>query len=299
MAVKEFTKAYYKNLNKSRFVLFCLIAMYPTYFYFKFFPGWGGLSFLVFFFLGMSISTFNHRYFAHRSYEMNRFFQFCAALLTNLSWQKDPIWWAAMHRKHHLHADTLEDPHSPVANSPLHVFVFWTFLKDNEDTPYKLVQDWLEFPELRWLNRHPFLLPTISLLAFFLHFIFESYAANPHGNFLEWIFTPGDGALDQLAGAYLLPLTAVFWYTGLTNFLGHTFGRRIYEMPNQSRNSILHAFISVGEGWHNNHHYHPHSANFAYRWWHLDIGFYYIQILEILGIAKNVKKFYPEQGKKF
>ena len=48
------------------------------------------------------------------------------------------------------------------------------------------------------------------------------------------------------------------------------------------------ALLTVGEGWHNNHHHDPVSASNQHRWWEFDVTYYEIRLLEKLGLATNV-----------
>ncbi len=93
-----------------------------------------------------------HRYFAHRSYKTSRIFQFILALLGAAGGFRGPLWWADVHRRHHVHADSMEDPHSPI-RSFLYAHLLWVFDPRNQDTDLNRAADFGRYPELVWLNR--------------------------------------------------------------------------------------------------------------------------------------------------
>ena len=94
-----------------------------------------------------------HRYFSHRSYKLNRFWQAVFAFQAQASAQKGVLWWAAKHRQHHRHADTPLDVHSP-RQGFLWSHVGWILCDQHKATDYETVKDLARYPELRWLNRH-------------------------------------------------------------------------------------------------------------------------------------------------
>ena len=94
-----------------------------------------------------------HRYFSHRSYKLNRFWQFCLAFLAQTSGQKGVLWWAAHHRDHHLHSDRKEDLHSPVHEGFWWSHLGWILSDEYDDYDPQRIADFSRFPELRWLDK--------------------------------------------------------------------------------------------------------------------------------------------------
>src|SRR5262252_6921242 len=94
-----------------------------------------------------------HRYFSHRSYKLNRFWQFCIAFLAQTSGQKGVLWWAAHHRDHHKYSDRVEDLHSPVNDGFWWSHLGWILSDEYDFYDPKRVADFGRFPELQWLNR--------------------------------------------------------------------------------------------------------------------------------------------------
>lgn len=208
-----------------------------------------------------------HRYFAHHSYKTSRTFQFLLACLGCSAMQKGPLWWVGHHRSHHRHSDTPEDPHSPRAHSVWWSHLGWILAADYKETNWEAVRDLSRFPELRWLDRYHLLPP---LLLAVLCFLIAGWSG------LVWGFI----------------VSTVLVYHGVfaVNSLCHLFGRRPYATADQSRNNLLVAFVTLGEGWHNNHHYYQSSANQGFRWWEIDITFYLIRLFGWAGLVWDIRR---------
>ncbi len=208
-----------------------------------------------------------HRYFSHRSYKTSRWFQFVLACLGCSAMQKGPLWWTAHHREHHRHSDTTEDPHSPRVNSFWWSHIGWILARDYEETNWPIIRDWSRYPELRWLNRNHWL-PGLAMAA--LCFLVGGWTGLVWGFFLSTV----------------LLYHAVF----MVNSVCHLFGRRRYATADQSRNNVWVALITLGEGWHNNHHRYQSSTNQGFFWWEIDISYYLIKLLGCLGLVWNIRK---------
>jgi stearoyl-CoA desaturase (Delta-9 desaturase) len=207
-----------------------------------------------------------HRYFAHRTFKMGRFAQFFMAFGGCLAAQKGPLWWASHHRMHHKYSDTDLDVHSPKKG------FFWShvgwILSAKYDEPlYERIGDFAKFPELRWLDRY-YLVPPLVLGA------------------ALWYFA-GTGAF-VMGGC----VSTVLLYHGtfFINSLAHVFGSRRYATDDTSRNSLLLALITCGEGWHNNHHHFQASARQGFRWWEIDVSYYVLKLFEVFGVVKGIKE---------
>jgi stearoyl-CoA desaturase (delta-9 desaturase) len=122
-----------------------------------------GLYFLRMF----AITAFYHRYFSHRTFTTNRFWQFCFAVLGNSSAQRGPLWWAAHHRHHHQKADTDQDVHSPSRHGLWWSHIGWLTDPANFATRWEYVRDWVKFPELVWLDRFDKVVPILLGVALF------------------------------------------------------------------------------------------------------------------------------------
>ncbi len=203
-----------------------------------------------------------HRYFSHRTYRTSRAFQFVLAVLAQSSIQKGALWWAAHHRDHHKYSDTPKDPHSFRDYGFWYSHVGWILSRDTEETDLARISDMARYPELRWLNRWH-LVPALAL-AFALYAVGGSFA-------LVWGFFVS---------------TTVLWHGTFTiNSLSHMFGTRRYATTDDSKNNAILALVTMGEGWHNNHHYYPRSVRQGFYWWEYDITFYLLRGLEMVGLV--------------
>jgi stearoyl-CoA desaturase (delta-9 desaturase) len=205
-----------------------------------------------------------HRYFAHRTYKTSRVFQFLLALLAQSSAQKGALWWAAHHRTHHKHSDKPGDPHNS-RRGFWYSHVGW-ILDHNDYTDYAKVKDLAKFPELVFLNVYPNL-ATLALAV-------------------------GVWSLMGWSGLYIAfgLSTVLLWHGTFTiNSLCHMVGKPRYDSDDDSKNSFLLAVITLGEGWHNNHHYFMGSTRQGFYWWELDISYYVIKVLSWLRIVWDVK----------
>ena len=207
-----------------------------------------------------------HRYFSHRSYSTGRFLQFILAFLAQSSAQKSVLWWAAKHRHHHLHSDTQQDVHSPRHKGFVYSHLGWVFSRKHDATDLVKVADLASFPELRWL--HKFEVMPAAVLAV-LCFLIAGWSG--------------------LVIGFLWSTVLVYHATFCINSLAHVHGRKRYVTGDDSRNNWLLAFFTLGEGWHNNHHAYQSSARQGFRWWEIDVTFYVLKALSLVGIVWDLR----------
>ena len=206
-----------------------------------------------------------HRYFSHRSYDTSRAFQFALAFLAQTSLQKGVLWWAAKHRHHHRYSDTVEDVHSPGLHGFLFAHVGWIFAARRGKADYDLVRDLSAYPELAWLDRHPHVPGVLLGVGCFL--------------LAGW---PG------LFVGFFLSTAILFHGTFAINSLAHCFGRQRYLTGDDSRNNWWLALITLGEGWHNNHHYYQISTRQGFHWYEVDVTYYALKALSWIGLVWNL-----------
>jgi len=212
-----------------------------------------------------AITGFYHRYFSHRTFTTSRVAQFAFALLGASSAQRGPLWWAAHHRKHHRYADTERDVHSPRQHGFWWAHMGWITAPGNFPTDLKEVKDLARYPELTFLDRFDILVPALLALGLF---------AVGGWQFLIW--------------GFFISTVVLFHCTCFINSLAHVFGRRRYATADDSRNSLLLALITFGEGWHNNHHKYPGATRQGFFWWEIDLTYYGLWLLERLKIIWNL-----------
>ena len=208
-----------------------------------------------------------HRYFSHRSYKLGRVAQFLMAVLAQSSGQKGVLWWAAHHRDHHRHSDTPRDVHSP-REGFWWAHVGWILSTDHDDYDAARVADFGRYPELRWLDRH--------------HWVpLAGYGA------LVWVI----GGPAAFAWGFLVSTVVLYHATFAINSLAHVWGTRTFETPDDSRNNFVLALFTLGEGWHNNHHYCRSSCRQGVEWWQIDITYLVLRGLAAIGIVQGLRPF--------
>lgn len=197
-----------------------------------------------------------HRYFSHRSFKTSRVGQFVLALLAQSSAQRGILWWAAKHRHHHKHSDTELDVHSPRQRGFLYSHVGWIFSPQHDETDYDAIPDLTKYPELVWLNRHPYLPAAVLAVACFA--------------LAGW---------SGLVVGFFWSTVLLYHGTFFINSLAHVHGNQRYVTGDDSRNNWWLALITLGEGWHNNHHAYQRSTRQGFRWYEVDPTFYVLSVL--------------------
>jgi stearoyl-CoA desaturase (delta-9 desaturase) len=226
-----------------------------------------------------AITAFYHRYFSHRAFKTSRAAQFVFGLLGATSVQRGPLWWAAHHREHHRSSDTADDPHSPLTRGFWWSHVGWITARENFATRLEHVKDLAKFPELRFLDRFDILTPVAFFAALYgLGALLESYAPGLGTN--GWQLVVWGGVISTVV---------LFHATFTINSLAHVWGKRVYPTSDTSRNNLWLALLTLGEGWHNNHHYYPGAARQGFTRWQIDPSYYALKVLEKLGLVWDLR----------
>jgi stearoyl-CoA desaturase (delta-9 desaturase) len=221
-----------------------------------------------------------HRYFAHRAYRTSRAFQLALAWLGASAAQLGPLWWAAHHRLHHRHSDTAQDVHSPHARSLWWAHLGWLVCRKHSATRLDAIADFAVYRELRFLDRWHALAP-LSLVAL----LFASgEALRAHAPGL------GTSGMQLVGWGFFVSTTVLYHVTFAVNSLGHAFGSRRFETRDRSRNNALLALLTLGDGWHNNHHAHPELARHGLRGWELDATWLGLRGLAALGLVWDLRE---------
>lgn len=220
-----------------------------------------------------------HRYFSHRTFKTSRWFRFVLGWIGASATQKGPLWWAANHRHHHATSDTQEDAHSP-RDGFWWSHVGWFLCAKFHETNYRLIPDLVRFRELRFLDKFYAVPPLILALSMLGAGAFlEHYAA--------WLKT---SPWQMLMWGYFVSTVLLYHGTFVVNSLAHVIGRRRFLTKDDSRNSLLLALVTLGEGWHNNHHFVPSSERQGFYWWEIDITHYILTVLSWFGIVRDLQK---------
>lgn len=246
------------------------------------------LFFMMWALTGFSVSIGFHRLFTHRSFKTSTPIRVALVAFGCMSARSSMITWTSQHRRHHELADHTGDVHSP----NLFGQSAWQRLRG------------LWYSHFAWMVEHDY--PNV------VHYCPDLLADKPvikaDRMYYRWIalgmIIPAVigglvsqswmGALSGLLWGGVVRLFVVAQQVSALNSLTHMFGTRPFKMKdNYSHNNALFGIITWGEGWHNNHHAIPESANFGFRWYQVDPGFAVIRIMEALGLAWDVKQPTP------
>jgi stearoyl-CoA desaturase (delta-9 desaturase) len=227
-----------------------------------------------------------HRYFAHRSYKAGRAVQFVLALIGLQAGQRGLLWWASRHRDHHKFADTDRDFHSPVTKPFGYAYGGW--LADDANLVARLndIPDFARYPELRWLDRHYQLVLYLGAALLFV--------AGHRG----WLGSGINGWGALLWGFYL-PVALVMHAVSSVNTLCHMprlpLNYRRYATPDHSTNRPLLALLTLGTGWHNNHHRYAAAGRAGFAWYEFDVVYYVLRFLNAVGVIRELKSRVPPE----
>jgi len=245
--------------------------------------GWSwfavGFAVLMYLVRMFAVTGFLHRYFSHRTFSTSRPWQFVIALWTGTCVQRGALWWAYTHRHHHAHSDDEDDKHSPRQHGFLWSHIGWITSSKNFPTDYRRVKDLARFPELVFLNRFDTLVPILFAVAvFFL------------GHWLGRVWPQlGTSGFQLLVWGFFISTTALFHGTACINSMAHVWGRKRYDTGDDSRNSFLLSLITLGEGWHNNHHRHMGCVRQGFYWWEIDITYYLLKAMSWTGLIWDLR----------
>lgn len=184
-----------------------------------------------------------HRYFAHRTFKTGKIRDIILTYSTVLTSLGSPGTWAAVHRLHHANSDKEGDPHNP---REIGIWRVWINSWDPIKFPKRVFKNLLNTPHLKRVHKNYFLL-TYSLMV--ILFIIHPMA---------------------LLAFYIIPSVWCFHGSSAIGVLPHIIGYRSYDTKDMSRNDPVSAIISLGEGWHNNHHAHPGNWRQGEKWWEID-----------------------------
>lgn len=215
-----------------------------------------------------------HRYFSHRTYRLGRIPQALLAFLAQTSGQKGVLWWASHHRNHHRDSDLEADIHSPITQGFWYSHVGWVISGAHDDYDPSNLPDLTKYPELRFLNDHHWICPWLfGILSFEIG---------------AWT---GVGGWAGLVWVFVVPTVALYHGTFTINSLAHVWGSRRFDTPDQSRNNWFLALLTLGEGWHNNHHAYQSSCRQGLRWWEVDLTYYGLKALSWVRMVRDIRVF--------
>jgi stearoyl-CoA desaturase (delta-9 desaturase) len=237
---------------------------------------WSGLTVCLILYLlsGIGVTMGYHRLLTHRSFQTPKAVEYILSVLGSLANQGGPLQWVATHRIHHAHSDHEGDPHSP-RDGGWWAHVLWLMpfhpVLDDRRRFLRYVPDLARDPVHRVLEGWHVLLPL--LLAGLLFALGQAW---------------GSVGLSWLLWGIFVRTALLYHATYLVNSATHMWGYRSHPTRDHSTNLWWVALLSLGEGWHNNHHAFPRSAQHGLRWWELDVTYLLIRSLGLLGLAKHI-----------
>lgn len=233
--------------------------------------------FISYVFHSQGITLGYHRLLSHKSLKLPKLLEYIIVSGGYLAFEGSPIFWVTTHRLHHRYSDQPGDPHSPL-DGLWHAFIQWMWK------------------------------PTVIINAEESRLIAPDLYRDPLYRFLHCNHTHWDGWLCLFFGVlfrvpilvFLGPvalaanlLATVMAFVGplLVNTVAHmpAFGYQSYDCGDDSRNVWFVAALSMGEGWHNNHHAFPQSARHGLTPSEIDPTWITISLLKVLGIASEIR----------
>jgi stearoyl-CoA desaturase (delta-9 desaturase) len=251
--------------------------------------GWGftwvdfGLLLGMYLLTALGITVGFHRLFTHRSFETYTWLKVVFIALGSMAVQGPMLKWVAVHRRHHQHSDTPDDPHSPhhhgrglagLLRGAWHAHIGWFFHRDPDDLT-RYVQDLRKSTALRVAS-------TLFLLWVALGLVLPAVLGGLLT--LSWA-----GVWTGLIWGGLVRVFLVHHVTWSVNSACHLWGLRPYRSEDQSRDNVVFGVLALGEGWHNTHHAFPTSARHGLRWWQIDVSYWVIRGLALIGLAWDVR----------
>lgn len=221
----------------------------------------------------IGIGVCYHRLLTHSSFKTPKWFMYLLTIIGSLAWQGGPITWVGKHRLHHKYADTDQDPHTP-KHGFAWAHVFWVMFRDEEGKdPKEAAKDLVRDKGIYLIDKF-YLIPQIILTIFLFAF----------GVWYKNLYT----AVAWTVWGVGVRTVAVYHITWFVNSASHTWGYRSFNTNDTSTNNWWVAYLSGGEGWHNNHHADQRCAAHGRRWWEFDPVFRFIKLLSFVGLAYNI-----------
>jgi sn-1 stearoyl-lipid 9-desaturase len=210
-----------------------------------------------------------HRLLTHRGYKTPKWVEYCLTVCATLALEGGPIFWVATHRIHHKFSDQDGDPHSPRDGkwwSHMGWILTGKSMHHDTTTLVRYVPDLAKDRFHVWITKYhyvPMIVLGLALLAV--------------------------GGLPLLLWGIFLRTVVGLHATWLVNSATHLWGSRRFATRDTSTNNWVVALLTFGEGWHNNHHAYPTSARHGLKWYEVDVNWYGIRALKLLGLAKQIQ----------
>ena len=224
------------------------------------------LSLLIYFFmLPLGTVCGMHRLLAHQSYKTSKFWEKLLSIFSIYATVGSTITWVALHRFHHVTAEKQNDPHSPYIGrgqneklklSYWQAFKSWVGLWNVDHIPPRFAIKLIHDPFHLWIHKNYFLILGLTILILFF--------INP------WL----------VIFAYIVPSCMSLHATSVISVIAHIHGYKTHKINDESRNSWFCSIVTLGDGWHNNHHAHPNNWTTQEKWWEIDPCGWFIYLIK-------------------
>ena len=234
---------------------------------------------VLYFLRAFGVTAGFHRLLAHSSYNASRPVRFLLAFLGSCATQGAPLWWASHHRRHHRYSEREGDVHSPVQRGFWYAHMGWMWDAVCFSGNYTNIKDLHRYPELVILQKgYVFVIFGQAVFLFGLGALLNRL--NPD---------LGTSGLQMLVWGFFISTVALWHATFMVNSVCHLWGTRPNSAGDGSRNNVLVALLTLGEGWHNNHHRWAYSARHGLRWWQLDVTWLGLLLMKQLRLVRDLR----------
>lgn len=224
---------------------------------------------------GIGITAGYHRHFSHRAYDCNKPLQLFYLLFGAAAVQNSALNWCSDHRYHHRFVDTEEDPYN-ILRGGLYAHILWIFYNDERDVHnrFKNIPDLLKNPLVVWQDR--WYLALVVLVSFVLPTLVGFFDDGRYLGHLLW--------------AGFLRIVIVHHMTFFINSLAHLVGSRPYSLVDTARDNWMLSPFTFGEGYHNFHHKFQADYRNGIKWYHFDMGKWWINAFHAIGWATRLSR---------
>ena len=228
---------------------------------------------------GMSITLGYHRLFSHLTFQASPIVKLYTLLFGAAAFEGSALGWSADHRRHHKHVDHEEDPYD-INRGLFHAHIGWLLFRRGPDTPLTWVRD-LQKDKLAWWQHEHYV-----AIAMIMSFVVPTA--------IGWAYGGPVAALGAFLIAGVARVVFVHHMTFCINSLCHWIGKRPYSSNVSARDSLLMAFFTFGEGYHNFHHEFQHDYRNGVKPWQFDPTKWTIWLLEKVGLVHGLRTV-PEE----
>ncbi len=286
---KTISSPYIHRLQRRHFLLFDVLPILGTVGAFAFLAvhPFGITEFVLLFSMwlvtGLGVTVGYHRLFTHRTFKAVPWVAGLLAIFGSMAGQGGVVSWVALHRRHHEYSDREGDPHSPnlfgggllgTLRGLAHSHFLWMRRHEYPNVVH-YAPDLIKDRGLVRIARLYYYWVGLGLLI-----------PTVIGGLVSLSWT---GAVSGLLWGGLVRIFVLEHIVWAINSFLHMFGTRRYASRENSHNGGIFALVTLGESWHNNHHAFPESPSFGLDWYRLDPGFWLIKLLEIFGLASDLK----------